>query len=84
MRRSTLYLRIYCQYLLIRLLALIYIHQMRTNFFGAFTCAAAFGRQMLEPKCRGSVVLPTSINGLVATKGMYSSAYSLSKLLLYG
>lgn len=52
---------------------------MRTNFFGAFTCATACGRQMLERQCRGSIVLVASMSGLVANKGMSCAAYNSSK-----
>lgn len=53
--------------------------RIHTNFFGAFTYATAAGRQMLERKCRGSVILVASMSGLIANKGMHSSAYNYLK-----
>ncbi|KAI1829118.1 hypothetical protein DTO027I6_9865 [Penicillium roqueforti] len=51
----------------------------RCNFWGAFLCATAVGRQMLEQKTRGSILLVASMSGLIANKGIFSSAYNCSK-----
>lgn len=51
---------------------------MRTNLFGASNCATACGRQMLERKCPGSIVLVASMSDLVANKGMYCAVYNSS------
>ncbi|KAI9931167.1 hypothetical protein ASPWEDRAFT_145880 [Aspergillus wentii DTO 134E9] len=49
------------------------------NYIGIFTSATAAATQMLEKKCRGSILLVASMSGLVANKGMMSSVYNSSK-----
>ncbi|RAL12590.1 short-chain dehydrogenase [Aspergillus homomorphus CBS 101889] len=50
-----------------------------TNYKGVFYSATAAGRQMLEHKTRGSILLIASMSGLIANKGMNSSIYNSSK-----
>lgn len=52
---------------------------LRCNFWGTFLCATAVGRHMLEQKTRGSILLVASMSGMVANKGIFSSAYNGSK-----
>ncbi|KAI1829125.1 hypothetical protein DTO027I6_9872 [Penicillium roqueforti] len=51
----------------------------RCNFWGTFLCATAVGRHMLAQKTRGSILLVASMSGLIANKGIFSSAYNCSK-----
>ncbi|KAH6668474.1 hypothetical protein B0J14DRAFT_488386 [Halenospora varia] len=52
---------------------------MSINYTGVFTAATAAAKQMLQWKCRGSIVLVSSMSGLVANKGMVSPVYNSSK-----
>jgi NAD(P)-dependent dehydrogenase (short-subunit alcohol dehydrogenase family) len=52
---------------------------MSINFTGVFNAATAAAKQMLDKKCRGSIVLISSMSGLVANKGMVSPVYNSSK-----
>ncbi|TAQ90211.1 hypothetical protein B7494_g1501 [Chlorociboria aeruginascens] len=52
---------------------------MSINYTGVFTAATAVAKQMLQWKCRGSIVLVSSMSGLVANKGMVSPVYNSSK-----
>jgi NAD(P)-dependent dehydrogenase (short-subunit alcohol dehydrogenase family) len=49
------------------------------NYTGVFNAATAAAKQMLDRKCRGSIVLISSMSGLVANKGMVSPVYNSSK-----
>ncbi|CAG8894655.1 unnamed protein product [Penicillium egyptiacum] len=49
------------------------------NYTGAFTSATAAAAQMLNKQCRGSILLVSSMSGMVANKGMKSSIYNSSK-----
>jgi NAD(P)-dependent dehydrogenase (short-subunit alcohol dehydrogenase family) len=49
------------------------------NYTGAFTSATAAAAQMLNKKSRGSILLVSSMSGLIANKGMTSSIYNSSK-----
>ncbi|KAJ5982252.1 hypothetical protein N7451_012352 [Penicillium sp. IBT 35674x] len=49
------------------------------NYTGAYTSATAAAAQMLNKKTRGSILLVSSISGLIANKGMTSSIYNSSK-----
>ncbi|KAI1829307.1 hypothetical protein DTO027I6_9806 [Penicillium roqueforti] len=51
----------------------------RCNFWGTFLCATAVDRHMLAQKTRGSILLVASMSGLIANKGIFSSAYNCSK-----
>lgn len=52
---------------------------MSINYTGVFVCATAAAKQMLQYKCRGSILLVSSMSGLVANKGMMSPVYNSSK-----
>jgi len=52
---------------------------MSINYTGVFHAATAVATQMLEYKCRGSIVLVASMSGIVANKGMTSPVYNSSK-----
>jgi len=52
---------------------------MSINYTGVFNAATAAAKQMLRWKCRGSIVLVSSMSGLVANKGMVSPVYNSSK-----
>ncbi|KAH8589119.1 hypothetical protein B0O99DRAFT_637776 [Bisporella sp. PMI_857] len=52
---------------------------MSINYTGVFIAATAAAKQILQWKCRGSIVLVSSISGLVANKGMISPVYNSSK-----
>ncbi|KAJ5982809.1 hypothetical protein N7451_012909 [Penicillium sp. IBT 35674x] len=54
-------------------------HVISINYTGAFTSATAAAAQMLDKKCRGSILLVSSMSGVVANKGMTSSIYNSSK-----
>ena len=49
------------------------------NYTGAFTSATAAAAQMLNKKTRGSILLVSSMSGVIANKGMTSSIYNSSK-----
>ncbi|KAJ6178558.1 hypothetical protein N7519_009019 [Penicillium mononematosum] len=49
------------------------------NYTGAFTSATAAATQMLNKQCRGSILLVSSMSGMIANKGMKSSIYNSSK-----
>jgi NAD(P)-dependent dehydrogenase (short-subunit alcohol dehydrogenase family) len=55
---------------------------MSINYTGAFIAATAAAKQMLQWKCRGSIVLVSSMSGLVANKGMVSPVYNSSKAVV--
>ncbi|CAI7667677.1 unnamed protein product [Penicillium palitans] len=50
-----------------------------TNYTGAFTSATAAAKQMLNKGSRGSILLVSSMSGMIANKGMKSSIYNSSK-----
>jgi len=52
---------------------------MSINYTGVFIAATAAGKQMLQYKCRGSILLVASMSGIVANKGMASPVYNSSK-----
>ncbi|KAH7350566.1 hypothetical protein BKA65DRAFT_535715 [Rhexocercosporidium sp. MPI-PUGE-AT-0058] len=52
---------------------------MSINYTGVFVTATAAAKQMLHWKCRGSIVLVSSMSGLIANKGMVSPVYNSSK-----
>ena len=49
------------------------------NYTGAFIPATAAATQMLNKEYRGSILLVSSMSGMVANKGMKSSTYNSSK-----
>jgi NAD(P)-dependent dehydrogenase (short-subunit alcohol dehydrogenase family) len=49
------------------------------NYTGAFTSATAAATQMLNKQCQGSILLVSSMSGMIANKGMKSSIYNSSK-----
>lgn len=49
------------------------------NYTGAFTSATAAATQMLNKQSRGSILLISSMSGMIANKGMKSSIYNSSK-----
>ncbi|KAJ5981923.1 hypothetical protein N7451_012023 [Penicillium sp. IBT 35674x] len=49
------------------------------NYTGAYTSATSAAAQMLNKKTHGSILLVSSISGLIANKGMTSSIYNSSK-----
>jgi NAD(P)-dependent dehydrogenase (short-subunit alcohol dehydrogenase family) len=52
---------------------------MDINYTGVFVTATAAAKQMINWNCRGSIVLVSSMSGLVANKGMISPVYNSSK-----
>jgi NAD(P)-dependent dehydrogenase (short-subunit alcohol dehydrogenase family) len=46
---------------------------------GVFIAATAAGKQMLQYRCRGSILLVASMSGIIANKGMVSPVYNSSK-----
>ena len=52
---------------------------MSINYNGVFNTARSAARQMMETKCKGSILLIASMSGLIANKGMMSSVYNSSK-----
>ncbi|KAJ5244983.1 hypothetical protein N7489_005079 [Penicillium chrysogenum] len=49
------------------------------NYTGAFASATAAATQMLNKQSRGSILLISSMSGMIANKGMKSSIYNSSK-----
>ncbi|KAJ5593464.1 hypothetical protein N7537_010368 [Penicillium hordei] len=49
------------------------------NYTGAFTSATAAATQMLNKQCQGSILLVSSMSGMIANKGMKTSIYNSSK-----
>lgn len=49
------------------------------NYTGVFSAATAAAKQMIYYKCRGSIVLVSSMSRLVANKGIVSPVYNSSK-----
>lgn len=47
------------------------------NYTGAFTSATAAAAQILDKECRGSILLVSSMSGVIANKGMRSSMLDL-------
>lgn len=52
------------------------------NYTGVFIAATAAAKQMMRWKCKGSILLVSSMSGLVANKGMVSPVYNSSKAAL--
>lgn len=52
---------------------------MKINYNGVFNSATAAAKQMLQYRCRGSILLVASMSGLIANKGMNSPVYNSSK-----
>ncbi|KAH7381132.1 hypothetical protein BKA64DRAFT_229187 [Cadophora sp. MPI-SDFR-AT-0126] len=52
---------------------------MSINYTGVFVAATAAAKQMLHWKCRGSIILVSSMSGLIVNKGMVSPVYNSSK-----
>lgn len=52
---------------------------MDINYIGVFVTATAAAKQVIRYKCSGSMVLVSSMSGLVANKGMVSPVHNSSK-----
>lgn len=52
---------------------------MSINYTGLFTSATEAAKQMMKYDCPGSILLVSSISGLMANKGMCATVYNSSK-----